>query len=278
MKSFYPAADYWRVLVSGVFFPAILGLLAPAARAQVLVWSTGNSQSNDQAIANWLTATGLPGTVTAYDGYDGTTGVLGTTGTPISFADVQGFQAILYFSNGAVGADPTGLGNVLAQFANSGHRLVIATFAYADQGSNTLGGDIINNSISPVVLNGPSLYSNATMASNVGGPLFAGVNTISGYYRDTVTPVTGAAVLATWSDGTPFVVSKGNVIAITLFPDDSYGLVSGDYKQLFTNALTVQSIPEPSTGALGGAGLAMLLLTRRRPTRNRVSSPPIATG
>jgi hypothetical protein len=258
MKSPHPAIGYWRALMRGLFFLVVLGLFVPAARAQVLIWSTGNSQPKDQAIASWLTATGLPGSVTAYDGYYGTTGTLGTTESPISFSDLQGFQAILYFSNSNSSADPTVIGNVLAQFANTGHRLVIATFAYANQGTNTLGGDIINNSISPVVLQGSTLYSNATMASNVGGPLFAGVSTISGYYRDSVTPVTGATVLATWSDGKPLVVSKGNVIAITLFPDDSYASISGDYKQLFTNALTVQSIPEPSESALLALGLALL--------------------
>lgn len=258
MKSLRPAIGFLRGLVRGLFFLTVLSLLAPAARAQFLVWSTGDSTSNDQAIANWLTATGLPGPVTAYDGYNGATGILGTTGSPISASDLQGFQAILYFSNSNSGADPAAIGNALAQFANTGRRLVIATFAYADQGTNTLGGNIITNSISPVVLNAPTLYSTATMASNVGGPLFAGVHTISGYYRDSVTPVAGATVLATWSGGDPFVVSKGNVIAITLFPDASYGSVSGDYEQLFTNALTVASIPEPPDYVLLALGLALL--------------------
>ena len=247
-------------------FCSLAGLvtMAVTVRAQTLIWSTGDSQSGTQAVANWLTATGLPGSVTAYDGYTGATGTLGTTNSSISFTDIQNFQAILYFTNSDSSADQASIGNALAQFANTGRRLVIATFAYANQGSNTLGGDIITNSISPVVLNGTTLYSTATMSSNVGGSLFAGVHSITGYYRDNVTPVSGATVLARWSDGNPFVVSKGNVVAITLFPDDGYSNVSGDYKQLFENALTVQSIPEPPAFALLGAGLVSLLLVRRR--------------
>ncbi len=47
----------------------------------------------------------------------------------------------------------------------------------------------------------------------------------------------GAVERGTWSDGEPLLATKGNVVGINLFPDGSWGNVSGDYQPLFANAL-----------------------------------------
>lgn len=222
----------------------------PAAKAQtVLVWSMGNSLTSSQLIADWLNASGSFTSVTAYDG------------TALTLTDLAPYQEVFFYSNG--GGDPL-VGNVLADFADTGRRLVISTFAYANQGGNTLGGRIITDLISPVVLTGSTLYTNATIGSTDGSAFFTGVSAISGHYRDNVVPVTGATVHATWSDGVPLLTTKDNVVAISLFPDDTVGALSGDYKQLFINSLTVNAIPEPSTYALLALGGGLLLLTHRR--------------
>ncbi|MFI5335968.1 MAG: PEP-CTERM sorting domain-containing protein [Opitutales bacterium] len=225
--------------------------MAPViASAQLLVWSMGNSQSNTQNVANWLSASGQFGSVTAYDG------------TALTQTDLQAYQQVLFFSNSDGGSDPN-VGDALAEFASTGRRLVVATFAYANQGANTVGGLFITNSISPVTFNAVTLYSTASLGTTDGSAFFTGVNTLSGYYRDSVTAAPGAVVRATWSDGKPLLVTLGNVVAITLFPDNSYSDVTGDYQQLFVNALTVGMIPEPSTWLLLGLGAALLLLRRR---------------
>jgi hypothetical protein len=225
-------------------------LLLTAARAQtVLVWSMGNSLSNTQTVATWLQATGKFTSVTAYEG------------TTLTLADLTNYQEILFFSNS--GGDPN-VGNALADFADTGRRLVIATFAYANQGGNTLGGRIITDSISPVVLAGSSLYFDATIGTTDGSAFFTGVTSLTGYYRDSVTAAPGTVIRATWSDGHPLLVTKGNVVAITLFPDDTSGHLSGDYRVLFTNALTVGAIPEPSTYVLLALGAALVGIAYRR--------------
>jgi hypothetical protein len=217
----------------------------------VLIWSMGNSQTSTQNVANWVQSTGTFSSVTAYDG------------TAKTLTDLQAYDAILFFSNSS-GASDSNVGNVLADFADTGRRLVLATFVYANQGNNTLGGRIITDAISPVVLAGSSLYSTATMATNDGSAFFTGVSSLSGYYRDTVTATNGAIVRATWTDGRPLLVTKNNLVAITLFPDDGSGSVSGDYRKLFVNALTVGVIPEPSTYVLLALGGLALVAVRRR--------------
>lgn len=234
---------------------ALLALLVTAgaspSAAQVLVWSTGNSLASTQGVANWIGQLGGFSSVTAYEG------------TALTLSDLQSYDRILFFTNSNVGSSPL-VGDVLADFAATGRRLVVTTFSWANQGDNTLGGRFITGGFSPVTANGSTLYSSASMASNDGSALFSGVSTITGYYRDIVAPTSGAVVNATWSDGNPFVVTKANVIAVTLFPDDGPGFVSGDYRQLFANALGGSAaVPEPGVITLIGIGLLLIASCRR---------------
>ena len=214
----------------------------------------GDSQSNAQTVANYLLATTQFTSVTAYDG------------TTLTLTDLQGYQQVLFFSNSNGGSDPL-VGNVLADFADTGKRLVLATFVWADQGANTLGGRIVTDAISPLAFTGTTAYSNVTIASTDGGAFFTGVNSISGYYHDNVQAVSGARVLGTWSDGNPLLAVKGNVVGVNLFPDTTFGSISGDYVQLFTNSL-IAPIPEPGTTALLATGSVLLLLGRIRKGRD----------
>jgi hypothetical protein len=242
-----PATPLCRLFWVGLFLA-----LGPSVRAQtVLVWSMGNNLTNTQGVATWLQATGAFTSVDAYDG------------TALTLADLSSYQEILFFSNSNGGSDPN-VGNALADFADTGRPLIIATFAYADQGSNTLGGRIISDSLSPVVFNSVTLYTDATIGTTDGSAFFNGVASITGNYRDSVSAVPGAVVRATWSDGNPLLVTKGNVVAITLFPDDSFGNVSGDYRMLFENSLTFFNIPEPPACALTAFGAVLLALIHRR--------------
>jgi MYXO-CTERM domain-containing protein len=197
-----------------------------SAHAQtVLVWSTGNSQQQTAAIATWIQQSNPFTSVTGID--------VGTQ----SLAQISPYDRLLFFTNSSGNGNPVANGDVLADYADLGKRLVIATFSWANQGNNTLQGRIITDQLSPFLVQGGSLYSNVSMASNDASPLFAGVLSINGYYHDNVQLSAGAIQRATWSDNEPLVAQKGNVIAVNLFPDDSYGQVSGNHRQLFINAL-----------------------------------------
>lgn len=91
---------------------------------------------------------------------------------------------------------------------------------------------------------------------------------------------TGATLVASWIDGRPLeaINADRDVIDITLYPnvigDDN---ATGDYKQLFANALaftpadtvTTVSTPEPASMALLAVGAAGVGLVGRK----RVLSP-----
>lgn len=227
----------------------VCAFFATPTRGQLLVWSMGNNQSETQGVANWLQSSGQFSSVTAINS------------TTLTLNDLTNYQQVLFFSNS--GGD-SAVGDVLADYADTGRRLVVATFSWADQGSNTLAGRFITGQISPFVFNRSTLYSTSTLGQIVDPALFAGVSAITGYYRDSVSITPGAHILAYWADGVPLAAVKGNVIAISLFPDDSYGNVSGDHRQLFINALSLQAIPEPSTSALLALGLGALVWLHRR--------------
>ena len=245
-----------RILAAGVVFACTA--LTPAHAGTVLVWSEGNNLGNTAAIATWLQASGDFTSVTGID-----------SDSTLSLATLESYNEVLFFTNSSnAGIDPAATGNVLDSYAATGDRLVLATFSWADQGVNTLTGAIITNGDSPFTWTGTTLYKDATMASNNGSSFFAGVNSVTGYFRDDVTLTSGATLLASWSDGTPMEAIKGNVVAVDLFPDDFFGKVSGDYRQLFIDALAgtsnSASTPEPATLGFVGLALAGLAAARRR--------------
>jgi len=216
------------LLVLALMFAAM-----PAFAATALVWGTGNGGGSTGGVAAYIQSLGCFDTVSATDA------------DFVPLTTLSTYDAVLYFSNSSGSQDPTAIGDVLADYAGLGRRLVLATFAWAEQGSNTLGGRIITDGISPLLAEGGSIYSNVTMASNDGSGYFVGVNSISGYFHDNVMLSAGALQRAAWSDGEPLLATKNNVVAIDLFPDGSWGLVSGDYQQLFANAMCFDNNPVP---------------------------------
>ena len=242
---------------------AALGLTAAARAEMVLVWSTGNRDTTAQ-VAAWIQASGHFTSVVGVD-----------RNTTFTLPELLAFDRVLYFSSTSQGQNPTAIGNVLADYADAGRPLVLTTFSWANQGTNTLAGRIINEGISPFVLQGSSLYRNVTIGGTDGSEFFAGVNSINGVFHDDVRLTANATLHGTWSDGSPLLASKNNVVAVNLFPDDTWGSVSGDHRQLFINALLNAGgsgeppVPEPATLTLLGVGAAGLLgygWRRRRQT------------
>ena len=90
---------------------------------------------------------------------------------------------------------------------------------------------------------------------------------------------TGAILAASWSNGNPLVAysASNKVATITLYPNvANFGHATGDYRQLFGNALALTAgaaglgaVPEPATWAMMIGGFGMVggsMRYRRRKT------------
>jgi len=222
-----------RLRLPILFFLGLTLVAAPAFAATALVWATGNGGAGTAGVAAYIQRLGCFTQVDASDA------------DFVPLTTLQNYDAVLYFSNSSGSQDPTAIGNVLADYADMGKRLVLATFSWAEQGSNTLGGRLITDQISPFLAEGGSLYTNVNMRDHDDTCYFTGVNAVSGFYHDNVRLSTGAVQHATWSDNEPLLADKNNVVAIDLFPDDYWGNIGGDYQQLFTNAMCCNLGPTP---------------------------------
>ncbi len=214
-----------RKQLAALTLALLAACMATSALAQdVLVWSTGNEGGSTQGVADYLMATGLLDSAVPSQDLN------------LTLADLLNYDAVLFFTNGCAG-DMVAIGDILADYADTGRRLVLATFAWADQGCNTLAGRIITDGISPFAFQGPSLYTSVVMDWNDGHPFFGGVASLSGFYHDDVAVVNGATLHGTWNDGEPLLAERLNVVAVNLFPDAYFGGIGGDYDILFANTL-----------------------------------------
>ncbi len=237
-----------------LFVLAIAGAASLAqASNKVLVWSTGNNAfgGHTEQIAAYLTASGKFDSVDWQD-----------TDSALPYSTLNTYDRVLYFSNASNLQDPAAIGNVLADYADSGRRLALGVFSWADQGGNTLGGRIISDGISPFTLTGPSLYFTSSLGSTDGSAYFTGVSTLSAYFRDSVSITPGATLRGSWLDGTPMLATKGNVVGVNFFPDASFGNIAGDYQQAIINSLA--TVPSPGAFTLTGAGFLAITTRRRR--------------
>lgn len=233
---------------------ALASLMMTSAHAGISVGVFGGSDSAEQAVVvNNLINQG------AFDS------VVGLNGSETA-QDLAIYNVVLLYSNYAQGF--AGFGDQLADYLDAGGRMVAATFLpqtlspefSQSYGRLQSGGYLPWTSYQ-------SNYSTSTLGSyDASTGIFDGVNTLTGYYRDIVTTGPDTNVLGYWADGAPLVaVNQKGVVGVFLFPNDSYGLVSGDYNRLFANTLTyAAAVPEPNAIALLLAGLGAVGIAARR--------------
>ncbi|MBI4184382.1 MAG: tandem-95 repeat protein, partial [Proteobacteria bacterium] len=214
------------------------------------------------AVDDTLGGTGGDGNIAVYGASDGTFGAgnvasdlaaLGIFGSVTvlngseSLATLQQYDSILAYQNGW--SDSASIGNRLADYVDAGGGLVTATFIWQNEDAAYLGwswGRLETDGYMPFENYQGNYFSVSLGSYDSGHPIMSGpltITSIGGYYHDVVDLSSDAQLVASWNTGSPFVAVDGGsgVVGITLFPNDAYGTLSGDYMQLFGNALAFVS-------------------------------------
>ena len=170
--------------------------------------------------------------VTACDLFDA------ASGTP-TLAQLEQYNIVFAFSNNGW-SDATGMGNVLADYQDSGTgTVVVGTFAYDNRGPWLLAGRWVTGGYTPFNSTANTNFSSntATITSNC---LTQGVNTLTAFYRNGVTLTSGAVAVATWTDGPPAVAYQTNNghtgVGINAYLGQNPMDFAGDWGHLIVNA------------------------------------------
>jgi hypothetical protein len=245
----------WMVWLSAALM-LILGIGVHAPEAGAI--NVGIVNADIYPPTSELMATGLFTSVTALGNITPTLAVLNS------------YDAILSYSNNPY-ANPTGLGNVLADYVDGGGGLVLATYSFSS--SWTVGGRITTSGYSPLIIASTGDVSGTLTAVVPGDPIFAGVNLAGLTYFHNYNFAhpgldAGATLLAKDASNYNMIArnSNGLIIGMNLFPWTFYGDNNGEFYKLLGNSLVSVTNPVPIPGAvwLLGSGLLGLVGLRKK--------------
>jgi type VII secretion-associated serine protease mycosin len=160
-----------------------------------------------------------------------------------TLADLAAYDVALTSNNrtwAAAGINPDALGDALAAYVDNGGRVVAANYAY-DFGEWGIGGRFARAVYGP--------FSRATADLNrpvqlgailPGHPILQGVTALAETaIHQNVALATGAALVASWDDGTPLVAARAPIVGLNLLPSlgDGTHRWTGDAPALIHNAI-----------------------------------------
>ncbi len=136
-----------------------------------------------------------------------------SSATP-TLAQLARYDAVITWPNYGY-ADQVAMGDVLADYADIGGKVILGGFCWYTIG-NHLDGAIITGGYSPLdVTTGSNHYAAANLGAFDGShPIMQNVTAASSTYRDYTGLASGATQVALWDDAEFFVATKGNVVAI----------------------------------------------------------------
>lgn len=208
---------------------------SPGAYQVLFLNAVGGGCTSDTHVQTGLAAMSHVAKVDPFDA---------SAGTP-SVAQLEAYDMVVAHSDCDGYADPAGIGNNLADYANHGG--VVVEFAYSMENfiGDQLAGRWQSEGHSPY-LPGDNVNHNVTLGSfDATSPLMAGVTTLTSpncNVAPTLAP--GATRVAQWNNGQEAVAFKGKVMGVTASIDDSGCLpAGGDYSRLTYNALTTFTPP-----------------------------------
>ncbi len=234
-----PQPQVDNLLYNILTYGATWGTIQPSTRVAIYGAPDAATWNND--ISNKVMSTSLFSRV---DGYN----VISGQPTP-TLAQLQQYGAVMVYSDGGF-TDPTGFGNVLADYADGGGGIVLATFDFGS-GVN-LEGRLSTGGYPPFTIG--SVVSSVTYSLAPDQPLhpiLSGATNFNGgtssYHNGPITTTAGASLIAHWTDGQPLVATKqltaGRMVGLNFYPPSSdaradfWPAATTDGARLLANAL-----------------------------------------
>lgn len=211
------------------------------ARLKLLLLHSESIAAYVADVRSRLSATGLFAVIDSYD----------ARAAAPDLATLAGYDAVLAWSSAGVGfADPTALGDVLADYYDGGGRVVVAMFGNFTGGIGGRFGALSNGYL--LITGGTAVLTGASSLGAVAepsSPLVQGVDQLSATtaFRSDGVAVNGGTVVASWSGGEPLVV-RGVIggrrrVDLNLWPVSSAAYPNswtGDGTSLLIDALLYQ--------------------------------------
>lgn len=190
--------------------------------------------------------------------------VLSSTPT---LGDLTPYEAVLVYTNNRP-QDPSGLGDVLADYVDAGGHLVLCTYGFSTPWQIT--GRITSTGYSPLI----NLGTNGNVSGNIvavvpSDPIFAGIdlNSVTYFHNSNFAHSgldTGATLLANDGAGILMIArnSSGNIYAANFFPGTIVSGNNNEFYNLIANMLnSSQSIPTLSEWGMIILSLALTVST-----------------
>jgi uncharacterized repeat protein (TIGR01451 family) len=171
----------------------------------VLLLNADSDNDGTSPIQSMLQAFGDLGLVDLFDA---------RSATP-SLAQLQAYDVVVTWTNNTY-FDPIAIGNVLADYVDSGGKVINAMFSIGTHGWQ-MGGRFMDEGYT--AFNGTDLsFSTVCLGTyNPSDPIMAGVTDVCEYYRLTGTYLTaGSHEVAQWADGLTFVAAKDNQTVVSM--------------------------------------------------------------
>ncbi len=167
-----------------------------------------------------------------------------------TLAQLRAYQSVLVYSDSGFNNN-TNMGNVLADYADQGGGVALATFVFWNSGGLSIQGRLVTGGYLPFTTGGQATAANLTLLKDLPlHPLLDGVNSLNGgsssYHNNPIAAAAGATLVAHWSNAQPLVGAKdlasGHSAGLNFFPPSSdatgFGWMSGtDGAKLMANAL-----------------------------------------
>lgn len=254
----------------------------------IVFWGATPARANGLRVAVWGDNDArIPDVVAKIQGAGAFAGVdpvnLNTQGVP-TLQQALAYDSILVFGGSVIWSSTTRqmAGDVLADYADAGHGVVVGTFTLGSgSGSWILTGRWDDSSQYHVMVprvtqsGGHETIGTRYVPEH---PLLAGVSTFDGgssSYRVPIAHLAPQSVrIADWTDGDPLVAAKelagmGRRVDLNFYPPSSdlsedFWLADTDGDVLLANAVTWAAVPEPATLSLLALGGLAVIRRRRR--------------